>query len=470
MQILLQFLLDTSQYILYEFITRFHVYLQLFLVLIVLWVVFKKSDKKVIRLSKEDEEKIIREWKPEPLVGALLHHSTSPPRIVERKIDKYIYVDGVKCLNLASYNFLGLLTNDASEAEALRAVRKYGIGSCGPRGFYGTVDVHLQLEEDLANFFHLQEAIVYSYGFSAISTAIPAYAKRSDIIFADEYVNFAIQKGIDASRSEIKYFRHNDVEHLHKLLMEQAELDLKNKKKAKKTRKFLIIEGIYSKTGDMCPFPELMVLKKKYKLRLFIDESLTFGVLGKSGRGITQHFGVSPRDVDLIIASMEYSLATVGGFCVGSDFIVEHQRLSGLGYCFSASLPPLLTVTAITNLKSIHTNPTIIQELNNTCKHVHTSLKNNNVIMDNFNISGHELSPVKHLVPKFESSDRFMEHFVNYCQENGLTVCKATYLPEDRPPCLPSIRLAICRSLTSSDVKQAVDTFESALNSYFLSE
>lgn len=108
----------------------------------------------------------------------------------------------------------------------------------------------------------------------------------------DEAVNFAIQKGLDASRSSIVYFKHNDAKDLERLLLEQEKRDLKNPKKAQKTRRFLVAEGIYMNTGELCPLPELVELRKKYKLRLFLDESVSFGTLGRTGRGLTEHFDV----------------------------------------------------------------------------------------------------------------------------------------------------------------------------------
>ena len=101
--------------------------------------------------------------------------------------------------------------------KAVKTIQKYGVGSCGPRGFYGTIDVHLDLEQRLAKYFNVEEGIIYSYGFSTIASAIPAYSKRGDIIFADEGVHFAIQKGIVASRSDVRYFKHNDLDDLGKL-------------------------------------------------------------------------------------------------------------------------------------------------------------------------------------------------------------------------------------------------------------
>lgn len=150
---------------------------------------------------------------------------------------------------------------------------------------------------------------------------------------SDECVNFAIQKGMDASRSKIVFFKHNDVNDLEEKLKEQEKKDLKNPKKAANIRRFLIVEGIYTNTGEMCPLNEVIKLRAKYKLRLFLDESISFGTIGKHGRGLTELLNIDKTEVDLISGSLETSVESVGGFCVGTRFIVEHQRLSGLGYC-----------------------------------------------------------------------------------------------------------------------------------------
>lgn len=112
---------------------------------------------------------------------------------------------------------------------------------------------------------------------------------------SDERVNFAIQKGLDASRSKISYFKHNDIQDLERLLKEQDAIDRKNPKKASKIRRFIIVEGIYMNTGEMCPLLEIIKLRKRYKLRLILDESVSFGTLGSHGRGITEHLNVKVR-------------------------------------------------------------------------------------------------------------------------------------------------------------------------------
>jgi len=134
---------------------------------------------------------------------------------------------------------------------------------------------------------------IFSYGFSTIASAIPAYSKSGDVIFVDEEVSFAIQQGIRASKSKVRYFKHNDVQHLEELLINQQNEDTKNPRAAKVTRKFIIAEGIYTNTGELCPLPKLIEFKYRFKVRIFLEESNSFGVIGKTGRGATEHFNVS---------------------------------------------------------------------------------------------------------------------------------------------------------------------------------
>jgi serine palmitoyltransferase len=183
---------------------------------------------------------------------------------------------------------------------------------------------------------------------------------------------------------------------LEQKLLEQQKLDVKNPKKAAKTRRFIIAEGIYMNTGEMCPLRELVQLRSKYKLRLFLDESVSFGTIGKNGRGLTEYLAIDKTEVDLICSSLEGSVESVGGFCVGSHFIVEHQRLSGLGYCFSASQPPLLTQAAISALDVFEQNPKIFGQINDVSEKVDKKFKE----LTRLELRGHPISPVKHLYLK----------------------------------------------------------------------
>ncbi|PSN57428.1 Serine palmitoyltransferase 1 [Blattella germanica] len=444
----------------------YHVFLEVVLLMSVLWLIFHKSynPRELEQLTEREKEQLIEEWTPEPLVGDVPNnHPALRRRVVNGKAGKFMNVDGHHCLNLATHNYLGFVGNKEIEDNAIKTLQKYGVGSCGPRGFYGTVDVHLVLEERLAQFMKMEEAVVYSYGFSTIASAIPAYAKKGDVIFVDECVNFAIQKGLDASRSKIKFFKHNDMEDLERLLIEQAELDKKNPKKAQVTRRFLVVEGIYMNTGHICPLPKLVELRKKYKLRIFIDENISFATLGEHGRGVTEYFNVPKEEVDMVVCSMEWSMATIGGFCVGSTFVVEHQRLSGLGYCFSASLPPILATAAITSLDIMEKDLSLFKNLQTRCQHAHKALSN----LTSFELKGDADSPVKHLYLRtpMASSDAelaTLNKVVDFCIEHGVAVITASYLPVEQFSPRNSIRITVNNMLTEEEINNAVDVLEKA--------
>lgn len=381
-----------------------------------------------------------KNWNPVPIVE---HDVTVEEPPLMGKIDENV-------LNVGATSFLGLDKEESILNDALTSLAKYGVGSCGPRGFYGTIDVHLELEERLAKFLEVEETCVYSYGFSTIASAIPAYAKRADIVFADESVWFAIQKGLDASRSTIRYFKHNNADHLEQLLAEAAAKKELNPRR----RAYLVAEAIYYNTGEMCPLKRLVQLARKYKLRIILDESLTIGVVGKHGRGITELLDVPRDEIDLIIGSLEHSFATIGGFCAGSHFIVEHQRLSGLGYCFSASLPPMLTQAAISGLNIIEAKPHIIGELNENSKKLHRALSS----LKNYKFRGDEISPIKHIyLKKDDLTDRlkhsYLRNIANYCLEKGVAMSVAAYLRDVEVNCPePSIRLVASRKLTDDTI------------------
>jgi len=441
----------------------YHLAVEGLLLVWILWLIFRKSysPAEKSKLTEKDKKELLEEWQPEPLVPNYEpKDSIVNPRVVEGPVAKYAIVNGVKSLNLASYNFLNMIGNEKINETAIKSIQKYGVGSCGPRGFYGTIDVHLELEQRLAKFFSVEEGIIYSYGFSTIASAIPAYSKRGDIIFADEGVHFAIQKGIVASRSDVRYFKHNDVEDLERLLKEQEEADRKNPKKAKATRRFLVIEGIYLNHGDMCPLPRMVDLKYIHKYRIFLDESVSFATVGKTGRGVTEFYNIPREKIDLISGTLEMSLGSVGGFCVGSSFVVQHQVLSGQGYCFSASLPPLLAASAIEALNIIEgSQQEIFPELEKKCKQVHQRLK----ALNNYTVSGLEISPVKHVRLSFDNTLEKLEKIVDYAQSKAVSLTVARYLKEEKFSPKPSIRIAVNVTLDDAEIDLLVNTLEQAL-------
>ncbi|KAK1174463.1 serine palmitoyltransferase 1 [Acipenser oxyrinchus oxyrinchus] len=462
-----------QQWVLVEMVQAFyeapayHLILEGFLILWIVRLLFSKTYKLQERsdLTEKEKEELIEDWQPEPLVP-LVSKDHPPPKydVVSGPTSHKIIVNGKECINFASFNFLGLLDNERVKNQALTSLRKYGVGTCGPRGFYGTFDVHLELEERLAKFMRTEEAIIYSYGFATIASAIPAYSKRGDIVFVDEAACFSIQKGLQASRSNIKYFKHNDMDDLERLLKELETEDQENPRKARVTRRFIVVEGLYINTGDICPLPELVQLKYKYKVRILLEESLSFGVLGEHGRGVTEHFGVNIDDIDLISANMENSLASIGGFCCGRSFVIDHQRLSGQGYCFSASLPPMLAAAAIEALNIMEEDIDIFRLLRDKCKHIHSALQG----ISGLEVVGESISPAFHLQLEKSTGSReldvkLLRGIIDYCMNRQIALTQAHYLDKEErflPP--PSIRVVVTIEQTEEELEKAASLIKEA--------
>lgn len=379
---------------------------------VIIFYIFQrnKSSKTKIVPPEVKNERIFA-FQPKPLIDEALIRALDGETLEVAQPDE----QSPNCLNLAKVNYLDLLNNETLKTTAIEAIKKYGVGSCGPRGFYGTIDVHLRLESEIAKFMDMEEAVLYSYGFSTIASAIGAYCKKSDIIFADEMISFSSKQGFIAAKSTIVYFKHNDVDDLEKKLKEYEEKEAKRKKMY---RKFLIIEGIYGLTGTICPLPELMKLREKYHLRMFLDETISFGVLGKTGRGISEHFNVDRSEIDMIMGSLEAAVGSIGGFCVGASVIIEHQRLSGLGYCFSASLPPCLSDIACQALQMFEQDPGMFELLRKKSTEMHEALEK----LTKFKLLSDPISPLKVITTKDNQSSVDTIH--DYCTNQNLHLIK----------------------------------------------
>lgn len=269
--------------------------------------------------------------------------------------------NGRTVTNLATYNHYNFINNETLKERAIKTLRTYGVGPCGPPGFYGTQDVHGQLEADIASHLGTPAAIVYAQSFSTISSVIPAFAKRGDIIVADKAVNYAVRKGLQISRSTIRWYEHNnmaDLERVLGLLVKEHA-----RKGAPLTRRFIVTEGLFENVGDMVNLPAVVALKHKYKFRIILDETWSYGVLGRTGRGVSEQQNVDAREVDMIIGSLAGALCAGGGFCAGSEEIVEHQRLSASAYTYSAALPAMLATAASETCRILQEQPDVVASL-----------------------------------------------------------------------------------------------------------
>ncbi|KAI1749027.1 aminotransferase class I and II [Xylaria castorea] len=314
-----------------------------------------------IKLREDEIDELVRDWEPEPLVAEQTNLEESEaekiPVVIGPTGPKVKLANGRMVTNLASYNFYNFNASESIKEKAIQTLRTYGVGPCGPPQFYGTQDVHMQTEADIASFLGTQSSIVYAHAFSTITSVIPCFCKRGDVIVADKMVNYSIRKGLEASRSSIRWYNHNDMADLERAMKKVAE---EQAKKKILTRRFLVTEGLFEMIGDCSDLPKLIELKEKYKFRLALDETNSFGVLGRNGRGLTEAQNVDAEAVDVIIGSLSGPLCAAGGFCAGSTDVTRHQRINALAYTYSAALPAMSAVTASETLNVLQCNPDIL--------------------------------------------------------------------------------------------------------------
>ena len=295
-----------------------------------------------------------------------------------------------------SADFLGNGADEGVRGAAISTISEYTVGSCGPRGFYGTTPKHLELEDALATFLGAPESITYSDATATVASVIPAFAKRGDVLLVDAGAGYGIMTGARLSRSKVVPFRHNDMEDLEDKLRAAREADETRGDESARQRRFIVVEGLYTTTwGDLCPLPDILRLAREYRWRVIVDDSGGFGVLGATGRGTTEHYGLAPLDVDVLIGSLSTSLSSVGGFCIGSREVVDHQRLSGAGYCYSASAPPYLCAAATAALRRMESQPRLLSALRIRAEALHAALVDT---LPGFTIVSEPASPVKHLL------------------------------------------------------------------------
>ncbi|ORY15843.1 pyridoxal phosphate-dependent transferase [Clohesyomyces aquaticus] len=335
---------------------------------------YSTQKTKHVALTEEEIDELVEDWTPEPLVAAPTKldelENEKRPVIVGPTGPKVKLSNGRTVTNLASYNFYNFLANETLKDKAIATLRTYGVGPCGPPGFYGTQDVHIKTEGDVAAHLGTPACIIYAQSFSTISSVIPSFCKRGDIIVADSSVNFAIRKGIQISRSTVRWYNHNDMEDLERVLQRVT------KEQAKKplTRRFIITEGLFENSGDVVNLPKIIELKLRYKFRLILDETWSYGVLGRTGRGVTESQNVDAREVDMLIGSLCGPLCAAGGFCAGTEEVVEHQRISSASYTYSAALPALLATTASETISMLQEQPEILAGLRENIKSMRAQL------------------------------------------------------------------------------------------------
>ena len=273
-------------------------------------------------------------------------------REIEGKQGTEVIMGGKRVLMFGSNAYTGLTGDQRIIDAGCAAMQKYGSGCAGSRFLNGTLDIHVQLEKELAEFVGKEEALCFATGFTVNSGVISQLVGKNDYIICDDRDHASIVDGRRLSFATQLKFRHNDMEDLEKQL-QRCEPE---------AIKLIVVDGVFSMEGDLCKLPEIVELKKKYNATIMVDEAHGIGVFGRQGRGVCDHFGLT-HEVDLIMGTFSKSLASIGGFIAADSSIINWLRHSVRTYIFSASCTPASTAAAREALHIIQQEPERLQRL-----------------------------------------------------------------------------------------------------------
>jgi len=273
-------------------------------------------------------------------------------RPIESEQNTEVIMNGKRVLMFGSNSYLGLTNHPYIKEAAKAAIDKYGTGCVGSRFLNGTLDIHLELEEKLAEFVGKEAALVFSTGFQVNLGVVSAMAGRNEYLILDELDHASIIDGSRLSFAKSIKFRHNDMNSLESVLQRLPYDDAK----------LIVVDGIFSMEGDIINLPEVVRLSKKYNASIMVDDAHTLGVLGSKGQGTSAHFGLTD-EVSLIMGTFSKSFGSLGGFIAADNAIIEYLKHNARSMMFSASMTPASTASVLAALTIIKNEPERIERL-----------------------------------------------------------------------------------------------------------
>lgn len=273
-------------------------------------------------------------------------------RAITSKQGTEVDMEGHHVLMFGSNAYTGLTGDQRVIDAAKRALDKYGSGCAGSRFLNGTLDIHVQLEKELAEFVHKDATLCFSTGFSVNQGVLAQVVGKGDYIICDDRDHASIVDGRRLSFARQLHYKHNDMEDLERVLKALPQDAIK----------LIVVDGVFSMEGDLAKLPEIVALKKKYNCSVMVDEAHGLGVFGKQGRGVCDHFGLTD-EVDLIMGTFSKSLASIGGFIAGDADTINYLRHTCRTYIFSASNTPAATAAAMEALHILQQEPERLENL-----------------------------------------------------------------------------------------------------------
>lgn len=266
-----------------------------------------------------------------------------------------VMVNGKKMIMAGSNNYLGLTAHPKVKEAAIKAVEKYGTGCSGSRYLTGTLDLHIELEEKLAEYMGFEAVLLFSTGYQTSLGIISTLCGRGDYVISDKENHACIVNGAMMAKggfAEFVRYKHNDMEDLEATLEKIPE----------KAGKFIVSDGVFSVTGEIVNLPEMIKLAKKYGARVLVDDAHAIGVIGKAGRGTANHYGLE-QETDLVMGTFSKSFASLGGFVAGPERVINYLKHHSAAVIFSASPTPSSCAATLTALDIIDEHPELVDQL-----------------------------------------------------------------------------------------------------------
>ncbi len=360
--------------------------------------------------------------------------------ITEMRGGARVLVNGREMGMYASYSYLGLIGHPRINAAAKDAVDRFGTGTHGVRTLAGTLTIHEELEETIAHFKHADAAITYTSGYATNLTVISTLLGRGDYVISDKLNHASIVDGCLMSGAKFLRFGHNDMEALEHRLQQVPD----------GASKLVVADSVFSMDGDIIDFPKVVELCRKYGAWLMIDEAHSVGVLGKTGRGIEEHFGM-PDTIDIKMGTLSKTIPSVGGYIAGRKDLINYMRHASRAYIFSAALPPAQAAAAKAAFEVILDEPWRVAKLNANASQFINGLKS----------AGFDtLLTETAIVPVICDTDERAFMMTRDCQMKDLFVLPV--VSPAVPPGLARLRATVTAAHETEDIQRAMDIIAEA--------
>jgi glycine C-acetyltransferase len=374
----------------------------------------------------------------EQVRNADLYYYNQP--IKELRGGSHVLINGREMSMYASYSYLGLIGHPRINSAAKSAIDKFGTGTHGVRSLAGTLTLHQELEETIARFKNTEAAVTYTSGYATNLTVVSTLLGRGDYVLSDKLNHASIVDGCMMSGAKFMRFRHNDMMSLEQRLQQVP---------SGKT-KLVISDAVFSMDGDIIDLPQVVTLCKKYNAWLMIDEAHSVGVLGKTGRGIEEHFGLEGT-IDIKMGTLSKTIPSVGGYVAGNKDIIEYLRHASRAYIFSAALPPAQAAAAKAAFEVILEEPWRVDKLS----------KNTEQFIKGIKERGFDtLTTETAIVPVLCGSDEQAFAMTRAVQHNDVFVLPV--VSPAVPPGLARLRATVTAAHEPDDIQLAMDVIEKA--------